>query len=379
MRRGLTLIEVVVATALLAIVVAATLPFFQSSSGAFDSPGDASRDMALLSVAAARLPESPQWKGRGASTELSIEWPGDLLERASASHFRGAPVQVRFPSAATEPDESADSADGDRGAESDASPSRSSGSTGEVSVDGGWVEITCGEVSIYRWVARPKNRRGQRSPRARRRSLLPATGNRPRVGTAPRAFTLVETVIALALVSTLSLAAISWSVTGARLARLSGDRANLGEAARSVLRLIHDDIHTFDASGTPTQPRARIGDTSTPARPDSGAGTQGRGNAPLRVRVEQGVLVIDTRARGSLQPSAAAGPGAPPIAGRAAHRYAFDIERSELSLQVDASRPRVLLRGVTGFDIALDPENRTLDVSITLEGGTVFARSYLAP
>ena len=324
--------------------------------------------MALLGVLAARLPELPQWKNRGDLTELSIEWPADLQERATATSFRGAPVRVRFPSSTTESD--------------DSEPSAPPEAASEATFEGEWVEIACGDITINRWISSSsRNTRSRtRSPRSRN-SAKPGR-RRDQVSVAPRraaprlrAFTLVETVIALALVSTLSVAAVSWSVTAARLARIGGDRANQLEAARAVLRLINDDIHIFDQAID-----VRVAAPAARARRVTGSrNNSGTDGQQSRVRTESGALFIETRAHVGNQASTSGEVTATHPTGKATHRYALDPRKSELSLQVNSLPPRILIKGATAFECTLDEETRTLDVSITLEGGAVFSRSYIAP
>ncbi len=62
-----------------------------------------------------------------------------------------------------------------------------------------------------------------------------------------RGLTLVELLLALALLASLSVVGVDWAITATRLSDTSGDTARWNAAAQATLDRMVEDIHTADA------------------------------------------------------------------------------------------------------------------------------------
>lgn len=352
MRRGLSLIEVVAATALLAIVVATCLPFFQSASAiGAGAPSGGGEHAALLGAAADRIVQMAPWRSDSdhstQAREITVSWPPELRAALAGTGLEGSMIRIK-------PRKSSGHAGTDGESASD---------EGNASkrLEGDWIEFRSGDAAVHRWVARPRTQRGRRA--------IPRRRPRKRRDT-PRGMTLVEVVLALALLSTLAVAAMSWATVSARIARTVDDRTDRESAARNVLRLIGDDLRTFDREEDPARARSQAR-RSREARSD-------------RVRIEGSALVVRTR-----------DPGASGIT--VEHRYGFDASTGTLrlagpygsSLHTRPSGPerltsggghgRELMGGVASFECSIDEQIRTLTVAIDIDGGGRVSRSFLLP
>lgn len=157
-----------------------------------------------------------------------------------------------------------------------------------------------------------------------------------------RGTTLLETLMAVALLSLVAVAAAAWIGVVADAEATAAPRVTATGALSAALRLIEDDLR----------------------RGDLASGRNGRGGSPLprdprdprdprnpRVRIDaEGRLLVETRDRGPI-----------------VRAYAFDAATG--SLRADAGDgPRTLVEGLEAWEVRLDPEARTLEVSWTCRG-----------
>jgi len=168
--RGLTLVEVLVATALLAIVVASTVPLLSAVSAATAQGDRRIEQVALLSVLAARITTSPEWAAKELRAPLDVEWPADLAARAREAGLEQS-VIVEISLAEPEQPESeaslrAESTTADESHDGAASEANRSERDVKPALAGDWVPIRCGGVVIYRWLER-SNKRAQTLPTTR--------------------------------------------------------------------------------------------------------------------------------------------------------------------------------------------------------------------
>jgi len=367
--RAFTLVEVLVATVLLALIAAVTLPYFQSASEVLGNPDRTVEKVTLLASAASLIMASPEWERARHTGTLTFACPQELMEPCQRCGMSD-PIVVRFPDPPEADDshaeprtradeqlaESARSATVEtRGVEDssrlepteDASEARSD--TRTLGVAGAWIEFRCGEVAVHRWLAHPKRDRGQRRPRKRLRALMRARRDRRAAG-----MTLVEVVVALALLGTLAVAAAGWTTTAAQLARVSTSHSNQRAAAHAALRVIADDLRSWDA-----------GASAHPARRPARNASRGSHEAPPRVIIEGDTLVVRTR----------------DPAGKAAvaeHRYAVrastTLERSNSQGQM-----RPLVQGVKALIATHDEKSGLLTVALELDDGYRLERAFLVP
>lgn len=127
-----------------------------------------------------------------------------------------------------------------------------------------------------------------------------------------RSMTLLETVLALALLGGLAVASVAWTTSAVSSSRRLGDRANWESAAQATLRLIERDLATGDA----------------PAR------TTDRSGRPTWLQTDKDSLRIRVRT--------------PPYTGDEHVTYRFDPDRNSLIRSVEvggAQEPESLLIG----------------------------------
>lgn len=147
-----------------------------------------------------------------------------------------------------------------------------------------------------------------------------------------RGLTMIETLLAIALLTLIVSAAASWTAMAGRLATISAAPARQETLLDAVCALIQRDLLTGDFE------------------------VEGRRGAPPptpRVQVNDGVLEIRGRAN-------------------AIHRYHLDRTTRVLQ-RTDSGTPRVLLHGVDEFIVTLDDDNRTLDVAIEMRDESIDA------
>ena len=308
--RGLTLVEALVATALLAVVAVATMPVLSASVRASGTgPGGSREDAGVQSIAAAHrallarcadlveaAPErfgiDPDAAGpRVLDPALFAEVPASVRAVWSTGGEAGAEAElsVELLRAASRPRPLPAAWEGDTAIEGEPSdvpavvPAAVLAST-EIR----WAMFRLGDATCVR---RLELRR--RAPRRRA----------ARGGRAARGLTLVETLLAIAVTSMLSVALYSWSTAAVRASAGVERRAAAIATATAVLKMVETDLAVADADG-PGRARA------------SGDGSD------RRVLVaEDGRLVIDTRS--SLEGSR----------GRVRRQYALDAATGVLWLE----------------------------------------------
>lgn len=140
-----------------------------------------------------------------------------------------------------------------------------------------------------------------------------------------RGMTLIEVILALALLSVLTIGATSWIVGTARSSTTVGSRATWETAAQATFRLIRDDLASSDQFEVAPSERVSV------------AGDR---------------LIIHTRDAG----------------GVATHQY--ELANAELCVRgLNGARVTVLLDRVSVFESSIDPELRILSVLIRHEDG----------
>ncbi|MCC6910309.1 MAG: prepilin-type N-terminal cleavage/methylation domain-containing protein [Phycisphaerales bacterium] len=169
-----------------------------------------------------------------------------------------------------------------------------------------------------------------------------------------RGMTILELLLALALLGVLCSLLTSWLVTVARLSAERGPRLEWRSAAMRVLDGIGDDL--------------ACGDFEATAR-----------NAKLRPRVEAqepARLRIRTRSTSTQSPDNA-GPGI--------HEYRFDRTAQSLAVAITSTARstspvnRQLLSGVADWQVQLDEEDRVLSVTIVSRHGDTLSRRFTWP
>jgi type II secretory pathway pseudopilin PulG len=152
--------------------------------------------------------------------------------------------------------------------------------------------------------------------------------------------TLVEVLASLALLSLLAGALSGWCTWAARAQSEYAPRVNAEMAARSVLRLVGDDL--------------LVGNPGAADRQDPQAD---------RVATESGELRIHTRENGPV-----------------IHAYQLDPASNSLvrlSILPDgSSSSRLLIEAVQALDCTIDHDKHELTVTLRLTGGRPFTRSY---
>lgn len=144
--------------------------------------------------------------------------------------------------------------------------------------------------------------------------------------------TVLEVLIALALLGGLSVAAAGWIELSARLSATAGPRLAWERAARALLQAIADDL--------------AVGD-----RPNESPGIDSQG----RVIVEGNTLLIRTRGAGWAM----------------TRTYRYHPATSTLIVDDQSSTAEVLLGEVKGWTCEVDPDRRTLTIGLSrAEGGS---------
>ena len=166
-----------------------------------------------------------------------------------------------------------------------------------------------------------------------------------------RGMTLIEMLASLALLAILTASLAGWCTWAARTEAELAPRLHAESAARSVLRLIQNDLSAGDFG---------IGGDEQQDRDD-------------RVDIEPGELRVHTRDGGSVL-----------------HTYRLEPERDvlvRLSTRPDgSSTSRILMENVQSFDCAIDAERHELTITIKAPAtprtpgtlgspGTVFTRT----
>lgn len=331
-RRAFTLIEALVATALLAVVAAACMPPLRSAAEgadlgrAHDETGGRV-DRSLVVLLADRVAQQPSAFGIDATTtgEVAVSWPEDIRAQS--------PDTVEWPEARLGvllPDTTS----------SDAGPSR-------PPVEERWIVVRSGGEAVARWCSVPARATvgGRRPRRVRRDRHVTHRRSRPRPG-----MTLIETLVAIAITSAIATAVFAWTSTAARVAHAVSSRASSDATVEAVFRAISDDLLCRD-----TEPNAR-----------------GAGRRPVIVEGDR--LTVRTRS------------GSPGARGPVVRRYSH-LPRGNArgELRVTDTRPdgnvveSVLARDVTRWGLALDEKGETLTVELALGETAPIARRFFVP
>ena len=174
-----------------------------------------------------------------------------------------------------------------------------------------------------------------------------------------RAFTFLEVIVALTLMSILALASLSWVQTAMGFTVRAGEPMEWETAARAVLSLIHDDAATGD-----------FGDQTEAAI----------------IEIEDNVLEIRTRTRSD---------SAHPIGVSIIHRFSWNKERNEIRFEeifpdmpevdtgeepsTDQDRGRRLLGDVLGCEMRVTESPHSLSVILTGPDGREHGISAFLP
>lgn len=171
-----------------------------------------------------------------------------------------------------------------------------------------------------------------------------------------RGLTLIELLVALALLSSVALAAVAWTQTALRTGAASAERIHWETAARAALALVADELACGD-SPADEQPRVAVEGTAIAIR--------GRGLADQE-RYQWWVMVFDPRAATvSLASRVADGRGVAPAAPPNPH------ERGDGA--------RLLLRDVANATWTFDDGTRVLTIQLESTTGQIMSRSFRAP
>jgi type II secretory pathway pseudopilin PulG len=360
--RAMTLVEAVVATALLAVVAAATLPILTGAAraaGALATGEDArtsADDAARVRAAADQVAADPRLLTQVDAVEaggaMSFDEPAAPVELPSSGELRVPlrdadgrvleEVSVRFEVLAmTTRDESARVKPVIDPAIDPAVDSAVEAAPAAEIIR--WVAFRLGDATAVRRIAIKRGRRrarvrsqdqdhaqAQAHPRAHARRFGPARG-----------LTLVETLLAIAITSMLSVAVFAWSSMAVRVSDGVGARASADAVARAVLRAVEVDLASYDR---PLDPQAAV----VPAIE--------------RVRAAgEGVLVLATRSsagelRGAVERTYRLEPGARVLASD--------------DVAADGARVRrVLATNVTAWTAAFDRQRGEVTVSIAIANG----------
>ena len=175
-----------------------------------------------------------------------------------------------------------------------------------------------------------------------------------------RGLTMVELLLAVSLLTPITLAIAAWTQVAARASAVAAEPMRWRAAAEAALQLIHDDLVTGDFAGG-----------------FSGPQSGGRSDQKPRVEVVDGTLRIRTRAT----PGSWTAPGG--VTGPATHSYIFDAFSGELRLRQRTAhgeqRTRPLLDRVRQWQCEIDQEHNLLTIVITSIQGRNVARSYVLP
>lgn len=331
-RRAFTLVEALVATALLAIVASACMPLLRAAAQAGDlgsgRPTEGSRiDRTLVAALAERVALRPAAFGIDAATSgrLPVAWPEDIRQ--------GSPDMAAWPEAEVEvlvPDKAGPDAEPEVGRAEDR-----------------WIILRSGGESVARWCPVPGRTGGSR--RRPRRGRGGRVGAVRRTGSCARGhagMTLVETLVAIAITAALATAVFGWTTTAARVAHAVSSRASSEATVEAVLRAISDDLLCRDM-----EPSSRAA-----------------GRRPAMVSGAS--LTIRTRS------------GSPGARGPVLRRYAADDLAHEL--RVTDTRPdgsqaeAVLARDVSRWRVSLGERGDTLEVEIAVGDAAPVARSFVS-
>lgn len=166
-----------------------------------------------------------------------------------------------------------------------------------------------------------------------------------------RALTMVETLVALALLSALLMALAAWTQVTARATTEQEAPLRWLAGAEAVLALIEDDLACGDF---PRKPRRR------------------EEQREPRVTAAEGSLTIRTR---TSDPGAAPGPST--------HVYRHERSESRLDVQqTDAQRQnsvRPLLDGVAAWQCVVNEKEKTVEVTIVGEDAATLTRRWSLP
>jgi type II secretory pathway pseudopilin PulG len=347
-QRAMTLVEAVVATALLAIVAAATLPILTGAARAAraSTTGETARhgadDAARVRAAADQVAADPRLLPQGDAVEavgaMSLDEPAAPVEPPSSGELRVPlrdadgrvleEVSVRFEVLAmTTRDERARvEAPIDPAIDPAIDSSIEAAPAAEVIR---WVAFRLGDATCVRRVA---------IKRRRRRPCVRTNARRVR---SARGLTLVETLVAIAITSMLSVAVFAWSSMAVRVSDGVGARASADATARAVLRAVEVDLASFDR---PLDAQAAV--------------------LPAIERVRSagdGLLVLATRS------------SAGEIRGAVERSYRLELGAGVLATEDVASDGarvrRVLATDVTLWTAALDRQRGEVTVSIAIANG----------
>ncbi len=165
-----------------------------------------------------------------------------------------------------------------------------------------------------------------------------------------RGLTMVELLLAVSLLTPITLAIAAWTQVAARASASAAEPMRWQAAASAVLQLIHDDLIIGDFAEGPTD----------------------RSSQQSHVEVVDGALHIRTRTVGSEV-----------IIGPSLHRYILDAFSGQLRLgqqTLDGKlSTRPLLDRVQEWQCIIDEEQDLLIATITSRDGSVVTRSYLLP
>ena len=164
--------------------------------------------------------------------------------------------------------------------------------------------------------------------------------------------TLVEVIVALALLGALAVAAAGWTTTGAQLAHTSTSLSNERAAAHAALRLIADDLRSWDMDPNGASKGRRANRNSR--------------EVPSRVTIDGETLVIRTR-----DPD-----------GKAAssqHRYSVNRSTEMLERSLAQGAPLPLFDGVKSLMATLDETLGLLTVALELNDGHRIERTFVIP
>lgn len=337
-RLGFSLMETVIATALLAMIAAACMPLVRAAADATARRADErSPDTRLaLALLADQVAVAPDAFGIDATTlgVVPIEWPEEMLrdERWSDATREGVTAEVI---AAWDDGPSAD--------EVTTSTER-------------WILVRSGAEVAPRWCLVPTDRaradRPRVTPRRRR-----TTGRTPLRSRTRRGLTLLEVLVALAIVSSLALAVFTWVSSVARAAQAASSRASRDATIAGILRSIQDDLACRDFGAARDDPERRV------------------------VSVDAGTLIVRTRA-----PSSEIGSpemGSSEIRGpiRRAYHYEQSDRMVVLRETTDdgVERRSILARRVDVFEVILAERGDQFVLSVAIDDGPVARRRFLVP
>ena len=160
-----------------------------------------------------------------------------------------------------------------------------------------------------------------------------------------RGLTMVELLVALALLSAIMLGVSSWVGAAARASTAVAEPVRWVSAAEAALQRIHDDVMVGDFDESNESPENR------------------------RVQVDDDTLSIHTR-----------GGWSDDIVGAATHEYAFDRRSNELQVvqrvHAGSEHQYLLVDQVGSWSAQLDEETGVLAVTITSTDGVMRGRRY---